>query len=76
MYSDNQSAIDLEKKKVYRARTKYIYVTFHMIRELISFGELLLKKVHTSKNAVDMLTNLFITKKFKHCLDLTNVFSF
>ncbi|KAL6333028.1 hypothetical protein AAG906_020048 [Vitis piasezkii] len=37
-------------------------VRFHKIRKLVSSGELLLEKVHTSEN-------------FKHCLNLTNVSS-
>jgi hypothetical protein len=58
---------------VYHARTKHINVRFHKIRELVATGELLLEKIHTSKNAVDMLTKPITTDKFKHCLDLTNV---
>ena len=29
---------------------------FHKIRELVSSDELLIEKIHTSENAVDMLT--------------------
>ena len=58
---------------MYHARTKHIDVRFHKIRELVSSGELLLEKVHTSKNAADMLTKPVTTKKFKHCLNLINV---
>ena len=49
-------------------------VRFHKIRELVSFGELFLKKIHTSENVADTLTKPITTKKFKHCLDLINVF--
>ena len=38
---------------------------FHKIKELVSSSELLLEKVHTSENAVDMLTKPITTKKFK-----------
>jgi hypothetical protein len=54
-------------------RTKHIDVRFHKIRELIATCELLLKKIHTSENAGDMLTKPVIADKFKHYLDLTNV---
>uniref|UniRef100_A0A2N9EWG3 Copia protein n=1 Tax=Fagus sylvatica TaxID=28930 RepID=A0A2N9EWG3_FAGSY len=37
-------------------RTKHIDVRFHKIRELIVTGDIVLKKVHTSENAADMLT--------------------
>lgn len=50
-------------------RTKYIGVRFHRVRKLVSSGELLLKKLHTSENDTDMLTKFVITDKLKHCLD-------
>ena len=53
-------------------RSKHIDVRFHKIRELVSSGELLLKKIHTSENAADMLTKSVTMEKFKHCLDLIN----
>ena len=55
------------------ARTKHIDVRFHKIRELVSSGELLLEKVHTSENTTDMLTKPITIEKFKHCLNLINV---
>ena len=73
LYCDNQSAIYLAKNHVYHARTKHIGVRFHKIRELVSSSELLLEKVHTFENAVDMLTKPLTTKKFKHCLNLINL---
>ena len=58
---------------MYYARTKHIDVRFHKIRELVSSGELLLEKVHTSENVANMLTKLVTIEKFKHCLNLINV---
>jgi hypothetical protein len=58
---------------VYHARTKYIDVRFHNIRELVATSELLLEKIYTFENVVDMLTKPVIADKFKHCLDLINI---
>ena len=58
---------------MYHARTKHIDVRFHKIKELVSSGELLLGKVHTSEKVADMLTKLVPIEKFKHCLNLINV---
>ena len=58
---------------MYHARTKHIDVRFHKIRELVATGKLLLEKIHTSKNAADMLTKPITADMFKYCLDLTNV---
>jgi hypothetical protein len=55
-------------------RTKHIEVRFYKVRELVATGKLLLEKIHTSENAMNMLTKHITTDKFKHCLDLTNVF--
>ena len=74
LYYDNQSVIYLANNQVYHATTKHINVRFHKIRELVVTGELLLEKIHTSENAVDMLMKPITTDKFKHCLGLTNVF--
>ena len=49
------------------------YMRFHNIKELVSSGELLFEKIHTSENVVDMLTKPVTIKKFKHCLDLINI---
>jgi hypothetical protein len=75
MYCDSQSAIYLAMNQVYHVRTKHIDIRFHKIRELIVTGDIVLKKVHTSENAADMLTKPVTTAKFKHCLDLINVCS-
>jgi hypothetical protein len=41
--------------------------------ELVSFGELLIEKVHNSKNVANMSIKLVSTVKSKHCLDLINI---
>ena len=59
---------------MYHARTKHIDVRFHKIKKLVSSGELLLEKIHTSKNAANMFIKPITTKKFKHCLEFINIF--
>ena len=73
LHCDSQSALCLAKNPVYHGKTKHIRIRFHKIRELALSGEVLLEKVHTSENAVNMLTKLFTTEKFKHCLVLLHV---
>ena len=63
----------MAKNQVYHARTKHINVRFHKVRKLIVTGDIVLEKVHTSENTVDMLTKPVTTAKFKHCLDLVDV---
>jgi len=75
LHCDSQNAIYLAKNQIYHARTKHIDVRFHNIRVLIAFGEILLQKIGTTGNAADMLTKPVTIDKFKHCLDLLNVYS-
>ena len=73
VHCDSQSAIYLAKNQVYHARTKHIDVRFHKIRELVASSEIILKKVHTSQNATDMMTKPVTADKFEHCLNLIHV---
>ena len=73
LHCNSQSAIYLAKHQVYHARTKHIDVRFHKIKELIITREIVFEKIDTSENAVDMLTKMVPTNKFKHCLDLISV---
>lgn len=58
---------------MYHARIEHIDVKFHKIRDMVSSGKLVLDKIYTSENAVDMLTKPVTIKKFKHYLDLINI---
>ena len=75
LHYDSQSVIYLAKNQIYHAITKHVDMRFHKIRELIASGEILLQKIGTAENAADMLTKPVTTDKFKHCLDLLNVYS-
>lgn len=68
MYCDNLSVIKLSKYQVYHASTKHFIVRYPMIKELISSDEIVLEKVHTKDNSIDMLTKMLLWEKFKHCL--------
>ena len=73
VFCDSQSAIHLAKNQVYHARTKYIDVRYHFVREIIEEGGVLVKKIKTDDNPTDMLTKVVTTIKFNHCLDLINI---
>ena len=42
------------------------------MRGIISEGQILLHKIETVENPVDLLTKVVTTIKFNHCLDLIN----
>ena len=74
MYFDSHSAIHLAKNQVFHARTKHIDVRYHFVREIIEDEKILLQKIKTAENLVDMMTKVVSLTNFKHCLDLANVF--
>ena len=72
-YSDSQSAILLAKNLVFHVHTKHIYVRYHFLLEIISERRILLQKIGTIENHVDMLIKVVTWIKFNHCLDLINI---
>ncbi|KAH9669389.1 Integrase catalytic domain-containing protein [Citrus sinensis] len=56
VFCDNQSAIFLAKNQTYHARTKHIDVKYHYVREIIESSVVLLRKIDTKDNPLDMLT--------------------
>uniref|UniRef100_A0A803MF21 Endonuclease V n=1 Tax=Chenopodium quinoa TaxID=63459 RepID=A0A803MF21_CHEQI len=67
MLCDSQSAMDLSKNAMYHACTKHIDVEYHWLRDVIEERHLNLKKVHTDKNAADMLTKVVLQNKLDVC---------
>ena len=70
-----RSAINLTKNDAYHSKTKHISVNYHYVRDTIAAGDIVVKKVHTSKNPTDMLTKPLAIVKFEHGLDLVGVHS-
>ena len=53
------------KNQTYHARTKYIDVKYHYEREVIESGIVLLKKIETKDNPLDMLIKVIFEVKFQ-----------
>ena len=73
VFCESQSTIHLAKNQVYHARTKHIDVRYHFVQEIIEEGGVLVQKIKTDDNPVDMLTEVVTTIKFNHCSDLINI---
>ena len=70
VYYDNQSVIDLRKNATYHFRTKFIEVRYHWIRDAIEMKRLQLKKIHTGKNATNMMTKAVPRQNLELCSKL------
>ncbi|WRX24984.1 Integrase [Theobroma cacao] len=75
VFCDSQSAIHLTKNHMFHERTKHIQAKCNFVREIISKGEIVVKKIATDENPTDMLIKSVSGIKFKHCLDLIGVHS-
>ena len=73
VFCDNQSAIFLAKNQTYHVWMKHIDVKYHYMREIIKGGDVLLKKIDTKDNPLDMLTKVVYGVKFQHCLKLIQI---
>ena len=50
-------------------RTKHFDVRYHFVHEVIARGDIVVSKVSTHDNPVDMMTKTLLVTKFEHCLD-------
>ena len=67
LHCDSQSAIMLAKNMVFHAKTKYIDVKYHFIRDMLEDKLLELVKVHTNEYPGDLMTKGLPPKRFAHC---------
>ena len=51
-------------------RMKHIDVRYHFVREIIARGDIVVSKVRTQDNPVDMMTKSLPIAKFMHCSNL------
>ena len=73
VYCDNNSDVALSKNSVFHKRTKHIDAKYHYIRELVSNGEIVLKKCRTEEQFEDILTKPLGHKSFNYlrkCLSM------
>ena len=75
VFCDSQSTIHLTKNQMYHERTEHIDVRMHFIRDVTTQGDVLVEKIATSDNAVDVMTKALPLVKFKHCLYLVGITS-
>ncbi|MCO5573717.1 hypothetical protein L7F22_027491 [Adiantum nelumboides] len=73
IYTDSQSALAVARNSVLHARTKYIEMHYHYVRERLSTGEISLAYVPTQNNLADLFTKALFREKlevFRKALDL------
>jgi len=71
--SDSRGVILLTKNDAYHSKIKHISVKYYYIRDTIVLGKIVLKKIYTLENPIDMLTKSLPLVKIEHCLDSIGV---
>ena len=69
----NQSAIFLTKNQMFHERMKHIDVRYHFVCEIIARGDIVVSKVETQDNPVNMMTKSLNIAKFVHCSNLVGL---
>jgi transposase InsO family protein len=70
LYSDNQGSIALSKNPDSHRRTKHIDVRFHLLREHVEKGTVVVQYLSTKEMPADVLTKGLPPPKHRHCADL------
>ena len=55
---------------MFHERTKHIDVMYFFVREIIACGDIVVSKVRTQDNPVDLMTKSLPIAKFMHCSNL------
>ncbi|GKE24579.1 retrovirus-related pol polyprotein from transposon TNT 1-94 [Tanacetum coccineum] len=63
---DNKGAIDLSKNPAQHSRTKHIEIRHHFLRDNVQKGHILIEKVPSVDNIVDILTELLKRESFNY----------
>ena len=63
----------LIKNPMFHDRSEHIDIKLHFIRDVISSGAVIVKKIKTEENPVDAMTKVLPVIKFEHCLNLVRV---
>ena len=58
---------------MFHVHTNHIDVCFRFVQEIISERRILLQKIETTENLIDLLTKVVAAIKFNYCLDLINI---
>lgn len=72
IHYDSKNLIHLESRKVYHKRIKHIDIRLYIIIDMIESNEIMVEKVDSDDNLVDVFVKSLIRPRFKHHLNLIN----
>ena len=73
LFCNSENVIFLTKNQILHEMTKHIDVRYHFACEIIACGDIVVSKVKTQDNPVDMMTKSRLIAKFVHCSNLVGL---
>lgn len=70
----SESAINLANHQVYHERTKHVDIRLPFVRDMVGSKEIMVEKLASKDNLVDIFTKSLSRSRFKHWLDLIKLF--
>ena len=65
LYYDSTAALAYAKDPKYHGKSKYIEIKYHFIRDMVEWGEVVMKHISTRSMVVDPLTKPIATNVFQ-----------
>ena len=69
LYCDNSEAVTNSKEPRRPKRGKHIEQRYHLLREIFHRGDIIVSKIDTTENLVDLFTKAWATKVFEGYLE-------
>ena len=69
LYCDNSRAVANSKEPRSHKRGKHLELRYHMLKEILHRGDIIVSKVDTTENLVDPFTKSLVTKVFEGHLE-------
>ena len=69
LYCDNSEAVGKSKEPRSHKRGKYIERIYHLLKEIVHRGDIIVSKINTTENLVDPFTKTLVTKVFEGHLE-------
>ena len=70
LYCDNSGAVAQSKEPRNHRKGKYVERKYHLIRDIVQRGDMIVTKIATTDNLADPFTKALPQKVFEHHLDI------